>query len=48
MTSETVRRTLEQCHWNKTLAASQMGFSRRHLYRVIEKYRMDDLIRRRC
>lgn len=31
-------RTLEQCHWNKTKAASKLGKSRRQLYRLLEKH----------
>ena len=31
-------RALEQCHWNKTKAASKLGKSRRQLYRLLEKH----------
>ena len=43
---ETLRRTLASCRWNKTKAAGEIGRSRRQLYRLLEKYRMDDCIRR--
>jgi DNA-binding NtrC family response regulator len=45
-TPETLRRTLASCRWNKTKAAGEIGRSRRQLYRLLEKYRMDDCIRR--
>jgi transcriptional regulator with GAF, ATPase, and Fis domain len=37
---------LEQCRWNKSRAALILGKSRRQLYRLLEKYRMDDCIRK--
>jgi transcriptional regulator with PAS, ATPase and Fis domain len=46
VTPETLRRTLADCRWNKTKAAGEIGRSRRHLYRLLEKFRMDDCIRR--
>jgi two-component system, NtrC family, response regulator PilR len=46
VTPEVLRRTLAGCRWNKTKAAGEIGRSRRQLYRLLEKYRMDDCIRR--
>jgi Nif-specific regulatory protein len=46
VTPEVLRRTLANCRWNKTKAAGEIGRSRRQLYRLLEKYRMDDCIRR--
>ncbi len=46
VTPEALRRTLANCRWNKTKAACEIGRSRRQLYRLLEKYRMDDCIRR--
>ena len=46
VTPEALRRTLANCRWNKTKAAGEIGRSRRQLYRLLEKYRMDDCIRR--
>ena len=46
VTPEALRRTLASCRWNKTKAAGEIGRSRRQLYRLLEKYRMDDCIRR--
>jgi two-component system response regulator PilR (NtrC family) len=46
VTPETLRRALANCRWNKTKAAGEIGRSRRQLYRLLEKYRMDDCIRR--
>lgn len=43
---EVLRRTLAGCRWNKTKAAGELGRSRRQLYRLLERYRMDDCIRR--
>ena len=47
-TRHNLRKTLENCHWNKTAAASRMGLSRRHFYRVLERHQLGDLIKRRC
>lgn len=46
ITPEQLRQTLENCRWNKTRAAHEIGKSRRQLYRLLEKYRMIDCIRR--
>jgi transcriptional regulator with PAS, ATPase and Fis domain len=46
ITPEILRRVLSTCHWNKTRAANEIGKSRRQLYRLIEKYGMDDCIRK--
>jgi Nif-specific regulatory protein len=46
VTPEALRRALASCRWNKTKAAGEIGRSRRQLYRLLEKYRMDDCIRR--
>ena len=46
VTPESLRRALSNCRWNKTRAASEIGKSRRQLYRLLEKYRMDDCIRK--
>jgi transcriptional regulator with GAF, ATPase, and Fis domain len=46
LTMGQLARTLEQCRWNKTRTARTLGKSRRQLYRLLEKYRMDDCIRR--
>jgi DNA-binding NtrC family response regulator len=46
VTPETLRRILASCRWNKTKAAGEIGRSRRQLYRLLEKYRMEDCIRR--
>jgi DNA-binding NtrC family response regulator len=37
LTPRTARLALEECHGNKSEAARQLGISRRHLYRVLEK-----------
>lgn len=36
-----LREILEACHWNKSEAARRIGTSRRHLYRLMQKYRID-------
>ena len=46
ITPEQLKQTLENCHWNKTKAAIKMGRSRRQIYRLLEKYKMADYIRR--
>jgi len=47
LTPEKLRLTLENCRWNKTRAAREVGKSRRHLYRLLEKHRMADYIKKR-
>jgi transcriptional regulator with GAF, ATPase, and Fis domain len=44
---EKLKMTLENCHWNKTRAALKVGKSRRHLYRLLEKHKMADCIRKK-
>jgi len=46
ITPEQLIQTLENCRWNKTKAAIKMGKSRRQIYRLLEKYKMADYIRR--
>jgi len=46
MSAEKLRETLENCKWNKTRAASEIGKSRRHFYRLLEKYQLNDCIRK--
>lgn len=46
ITPDKLRETLESCRWNKTRAAHQIGKSRRQFYRLLEKYRMFDCIKR--
>lgn len=41
-----LRQVLENCRWNKTRAASEIGKSRRQFYRILEKYQMSDCIRK--
>jgi transcriptional regulator with PAS, ATPase and Fis domain len=41
-----LRHVLENCRWNKTRAASEIGKSRRQFYRILEKYQMSDCIRK--
>jgi transcriptional regulator with GAF, ATPase, and Fis domain len=36
-----LEQTLERCHWNKTRAAMKLGKSRRQLYRMLKKYKLD-------
>jgi len=43
---EDLSRVLQNCHWNKTKAAVELGKSRRQLYRLLEKYRLGNCIRR--
>jgi len=45
-TSRLLARTLEQCHWNKTRAASKLGKSRRQLYRLLDKHDMRACIKK--
>jgi transcriptional regulator with GAF, ATPase, and Fis domain len=47
LTPEKLRLTLENCRWNKTMAAREVGKSRRHLYRLLEKHMMSDCIKKR-
>jgi len=46
ITPNQLRKTLERCRWNKTKAATEIGKSRRQFYRLLEKYHMEDCIRR--
>lgn len=46
MSPEELRSILEKCRWNKTKAACEIGKSRRQFYRLLEKYKMTDCIRR--
>ncbi|UCC41884.1 MAG: helix-turn-helix domain-containing protein [Candidatus Aminicenantes bacterium] len=46
MAPEQLRMTLEYCRWNKTKTADMIGKSRRQLYRLLNKYRMIDCIRK--
>jgi transcriptional regulator with PAS, ATPase and Fis domain len=41
-----IKSTLEQCRWNKTKTARKLGKSRRQLYRILEKYELNDYFRR--
>jgi transcriptional regulator with GAF, ATPase, and Fis domain len=36
-----LEQTLERCHWNKTRTAMKLGKSRRQLYRILKKYKLD-------
>jgi DNA-binding NtrC family response regulator len=46
ITPDQLRKTLENCRWNKTRAANEMGKSRRQFYRLLEKYKMSDYIKK--
>ena len=46
ITPEQLRKILENCRWNKTMAATRMGKSRRQFYRLLEKHKMSDCIKR--
>lgn len=46
ITAESLRTVLTSCRWNKTRTAAEIGKSRRQLYRLLDKYRMGDCIRR--
>jgi transcriptional regulator with GAF, ATPase, and Fis domain len=46
LTGGQLRRALEQCRWNKTRTARILGKSRRQLYRLLEKYQIEDCIKR--
>lgn len=48
LTPERLRMSLENCRWNKTKTATEVGRSRRHLYRLLEKHKMADCIRKRA
>lgn len=48
ITPESLKKTLEYNRWNKSKAAIEIGTSRRHLYRLLKKYRMDKCIRENC
>jgi transcriptional regulator with GAF, ATPase, and Fis domain len=40
ITPKRIQEALEHCRWNKTLAAKEVGKSRRQFYRLLEKYDM--------
>ncbi len=40
ITPKSIQEALEHCRWNKTLAAKEVGKSRRQFYRLLEKYDM--------
>jgi transcriptional regulator with PAS, ATPase and Fis domain len=46
ITPEQLRKTLENCRWNKTRAANTMGKSRRQFYRLLKKHKMSDCIKK--
>lgn len=46
ITPEKLRQVLENCHWNKTRAAIDIGKSRRQLYRLLEKHKLKNCARR--
>lgn len=41
ITPKRIQEALEHCRWNKTLAAKEIGKSRRQFYRLLEKYNFD-------
>jgi transcriptional regulator with GAF, ATPase, and Fis domain len=47
LSPEKLRMTLENCRWNKTKVASEVGKSRRQLYRLLEKHKMWDCIKKK-
>jgi transcriptional regulator with GAF, ATPase, and Fis domain len=47
LTPEKLRMTLVECHWNKTRAAIEVGKSRRHFYRLLEKHKLADCIKKK-
>jgi len=46
ITPECLRQILENCGWNKTRAAIEIGKSRRQFYRLLEKYQLKDYRKR--
>lgn len=46
ITPEQLRQALENCRWNKSKAAIEIGKSRRQFYRLLEKHQMEDCIRK--
>jgi transcriptional regulator with PAS, ATPase and Fis domain len=46
ITPEKLRQVLENCRWNKTRAAVDIGKSRRQFYRLLEKHKLKDCARR--
>lgn len=44
ITADDLKLVLEACRWNKSEAAKKIGKSRRHLYRLLQKYRVDYLM----
>lgn len=44
LTADQLKLVLEACRWNKSEAARKIGKSRRHLYRLLQKYRVDYLM----
>lgn len=48
LASEKLLMALENCRWNKTKTAMEVGRSRRQLYRLLEKNKMGDCIRKKC
>jgi len=46
LTSERLIVALENCRWNKTKTAMEVGTSRRQLYRLLEKHKIADCIKK--
>ncbi len=46
ITSEQLKKILEISRWNKTKAARKMGKSRRQFYRLLERHKMSDCIKK--
>ena len=46
VTRARLKSALEQCRWNKTRTARQLGKSRRQIYRILEKYDLTEYVRR--
>ena len=46
ITQEQLKQVLESCNWNKSRAAIKIGKSRKQFYRLLEKYKMSDYIKR--